>query len=472
MKKIILFVFIWTSIIHAKHADSPISGIFGNSENKAIYDETGNVSEISNRNNFTTSATVSCTEVVVAIVFDRYASDISWKIERENGQVVVSGSGYQNSAPDVSENVCLEDGIYTFIISDSYGDGLCCSYGQGSYTVSLNGTALVSGSSFTSSESKSFTIGKASPPPTPLNLVGSDITSNSVRLSWETQGEVTNLTTFDIYNGNEVVKSVKGSKTVTLDGLTPETLYSLSVRAKNVQGDLSEFSNKISITTLKGTDGGFSKEMLDLLKLVNEARAADGKQPLKMNAKLVAAAEFHANDMKNNNFFSHTGSNGSSVSNRVQDQGYSWSRVAENIANGQRTVQEVHNTWMNSSGHRGNILSANYTEIGMARVANLWVQVFARPLSSTLSQDNSIAVSKVSQQLEIYPNLLSGDQNKINIVGHNANTVYKVYSMTGRTIHQGKINGNTLEVNDLSPGMYLINFVMDGKTVTKRLVKK
>jgi uncharacterized protein YkwD len=430
----------------------------------AIYD-VANVSRIDN-------TAAACTEVVVTIVFDKYASDISWKVERENGEVVVSGSSYQNFAPDVSENVCLDDGTYTFTINDSYGDGLCCSYGQGSYAVSLNGTALVSGSSFKSSESKTFTIGKVSPPPTPINLIGSDITSNSVLLSWEVQGEFTNLTTFDVYNNNQIIKSVKGSKTVTLDELTPETEYNLSVRAKNIQGDLSEFSNKISITTLKGTDGGFSKEMLDLLKLVNEARATDGKQPLKMNAKLVAAAEFHANDMKNNNFFSHVGSNGSSVGDRVKGQGYSWNRVAENIANGQRTVQEVHNTWMNSSGHRGNILSADYTEIGMARVANLWVQVFARSFSSALLYDKDLAVSEVSEKLEIYPNLLLRDQNQLNVVGHNATTVYKIYSMTGKVMDQGKITGNTIKTNNLSSGMYLVNFIMNGKAITKRLVKK
>lgn len=437
------------------------------------YDKAGNASEMSNKSNFTTNVAPNCTEVVVAVVFDRYASDISWKIERENAQIVASGSDYQNSAPNVSEKVCLEDGVYTFTINDSYGDGLCCSYGEGSYAISLNGTALVSGGSFKSSESKSFTIGKALPPPTPLNLVGSDITSNSVSLSWEVKGEVTNLTTFDIYNNTEVVKSVKGSKTVTLDGLTPETVYNLSVRAKNVQGDLSGFSNKISITTLKETDGGFSKEMLDLLKLVNQARAADGKQPLKMNAKLVAAAEFHANDMNDNNFFSHTGSNGSSVSNRVENQGYSWSGVAENIANGQRTVQQVHDTWMNSPGHKRNILNANYTEVGMARVANLWVQVFARPLNSSFLFEDSMSVNKSAEQkLDMFPTLLSGDQNQIHIVGHDINTVYKVYNMTGKVLDQGKITDDTIEINGLSSGMYLVHFIMDGKSITKRLVKR
>lgn len=117
----------------------------------------------------------------------------------------------------------------------------------------------------------------------------------------------------------------------------------------------------------------------NVLQLVNCARAADGKGPLSANGLLDAAALGHANDMVTNGFFSHTGSNGSDVGTRVTAAGYAWSAVGENIASGQTTDLEVFNAWMNSSGHRANILSASYTEMGLARVGNVWVQVFGRP---------------------------------------------------------------------------------------------
>ncbi|WP_062056792.1 CAP domain-containing protein [Aquimarina longa] len=436
------------------------------------YDKAGNVSEISTKANFTTNMAPDCTEIVVAITFDNYASETSWEIKNKNEQVVLSGSGYQDNTSDISKTTCLEEGVYTFTINDSYGDGICCTYGEGSYKVTLNGIALVSGATFTSSESKEFTIGKTLPPPIPLNLVASDVKSNTMILSWEVQGDLTDFTTFEIYNGSEIIKSVNGIKITTLNELTPETIYNLSVRAKNVKGDLSEFSNTINISTLKGNDNGISDEMLELFALVNQARTAGGKQPLKINTKLTAAAEFHANDMNDNNFFSHTGSNGSNAAERIDAQGYDWNSYGENIAHGQRSAQEVHDTWMNSEIHRGNILDSDYTEIGLARVANLWVQVFGRSSNSSFSYDNAMSVNRsAEQQLDMYPTLLSGDQNQVNIVGNTDSTVYKVYNMAGRIMQQGTIKNASIEMDDLLSGVYLVNFIMNNKTITKRLVR-
>ena len=90
--------------------------------------------------------------------------------------------------------------------------------------------------------------------------------------------------------------------------------------------------------------------------------------------------------MATNNFFSHTGSDGLSVSNRVDATGYEWSTVGENIAAGQSTVTQVVQGWLNSEGHCRNIMNANFTELGAERVdstsadfSTYWTQVFAAP---------------------------------------------------------------------------------------------
>jgi uncharacterized protein YkwD len=119
-----------------------------------------------------------------------------------------------------------------------------------------------------------------------------------------------------------------------------------------------------------------------VLALVNEERAAEGLAPLQRNAELDAAAAGHAADMRANGFFSHTGSDGSNVGQRASQAGYDWSRVGENIAWGYPTAAAVMDGWMNSEGHRANILNAGYTEIGLAvdgEGSPLWVQVFAAP---------------------------------------------------------------------------------------------
>jgi hypothetical protein len=106
--------------------------------------------------------------VTVSITLDNYPEETSWTITNGSGQVVASGGTY-GSQPDgstVTSTNCLVDGCYTFTINDSYGDGICCAYGNGSYTVTdANGTVVASGGSFGSSESTNFCL-SGEPAPT------------------------------------------------------------------------------------------------------------------------------------------------------------------------------------------------------------------------------------------------------------------------------------------------------------------
>ena len=135
-------------------------------------------------------------------------------------------------------------------------------------------------------------------------------------------------------------------------------------------------------TTTGGSTAGSSSVAAQVIALVNDERSRAGVGPLTANSLLTAAASAHAEDMANNGFFSHTGSDGSSSADRATRAGYNWSTVGENIASGATTAAQVMEMWMNSSGHRANILNANFTEIGVAvdsRGGLLWVQVFGRP---------------------------------------------------------------------------------------------
>jgi len=88
-----------------------------------------------------------------------------------------------------------------------------------------------------------------------------------------------------------------------------------------------------------------------------------------MQSQLRAAARAHSTDEACNGFLSHTGSDGSSVRDRVEREGYSWSWIGENIfATGDTSSgapQRAFDWWMNSAPHRANLLSPNYTEIGI-----------------------------------------------------------------------------------------------------------
>lgn len=124
----------------------------------------------------------------------------------------------------------------------------------------------------------------------------------------------------------------------------------------------------------------------ELLRLTNLERQKAGLAPLRLSSRLTTAAQNHASDMARNNYFSHTGRNGSSMVTRIKATGYLYGYVGENIAAGKTSPAATIEQWMNSAGHRANILNPNFTEIGFgyakssnARYQHYWVQVFGSP---------------------------------------------------------------------------------------------
>jgi len=103
----------------------------------------------------------------------------------------------------------------------------------------------------------------------------------------------------------------------------------------------------------------------EVLRVTNVYRAEHGLQPLTLNIELSNAAQVHSEDMALRDFFSHTGSNGTRVSDRTKSAGYQSPYVGENIAAGYMSAEEVVRGWINSPGHRENILNPNYKEIGI-----------------------------------------------------------------------------------------------------------
>ncbi|MBR2404529.1 MAG: SafA/ExsA family spore coat assembly protein [Clostridia bacterium] len=116
----------------------------------------------------------------------------------------------------------------------------------------------------------------------------------------------------------------------------------------------------------------------EVVRLVNEVRVQNGLSPLTHDWQLSRVARYKSQDMKDNNYFSHTSPTYGSPFDMMKSFGVSYRSAGENIAKGQSTPQAVVNAWMNSSGHRKNILSSSYTHIGVGYVANgnYWTQMF------------------------------------------------------------------------------------------------
>lgn len=130
--------------------------------------------------------------------------------------------------------------------------------------------------------------------------------------------------------------------------------------------------------TIPETDNAVRAYETEVIRLVNEIRVQYGLKELTENWELSRVARYKSQDMHDKRYFSHTSPTYGSPFDMMKAFGITYRSAGENIAYGYRTPQAVVNGWMNSSGHRANILNARYTQIGVGYVAagNYWTQMF------------------------------------------------------------------------------------------------
>ena len=122
----------------------------------------------------------------------------------------------------------------------------------------------------------------------------------------------------------------------------------------------------------------------EVVERTNAVRARYGLAPLTIDPRLTQAAHAHSSDQAAHGRMSHTGTNGSTIADRVDASGYPWSRIAENVAAGQRTAADVTDAWLGSSGHRANMLNGSLVHVGVAVVRSssgtpYWTMVLGAP---------------------------------------------------------------------------------------------
>lgn len=172
-------------------------------------------------------------------------------------------------------------------------------------------------------------------------------------------------------------------------------VVSLKVAFAFLAGDYSYFSLRDFFTSVLNTE--------NIVSLTNESRKAAGLNELKVNQKLVSAAQKKAEDMLKNQYFSHTGSSGKSAWDFLDDANYKYLFAGENLAMNFESAEEVMDGWLASLKHKENILDKNYTQIGIGIATGKFlgvkttviVQMFGKPLrSASLIGNVSSAVKK------------------------------------------------------------------------------
>lgn len=166
-----------------------------------------------------------------------------------------------------------------------------------------------------------------------------------------------------------------------------DTMWKLAVKYQVGTSEIIQANPQVSnpdliypgqVLNIPQLDKSVSSYEEEVIRLVNNIRQQNGLQPLTANWELSRVARYKSQDMVDKRYFSHTSPTYGTPFQMIKNFGISFKTAGENIAYGYATPQAVVDGWMNSSGHRANILNASYKQIGVGYVAqgNYWTQMF------------------------------------------------------------------------------------------------
>ncbi|OAD91147.1 hypothetical protein A7A78_04875 [Aequorivita soesokkakensis] len=429
-------------------------------------------------------------DIYLSITFDNYPEETGWTLKNSSGTTIDSAS-YTSANPDGSTVTrtfsSLAVGDYTFTITDAYGDGICCSYGNGSYTLSSDAGVIFSGGSFGSSETTAFCIeagtgGDTQAPSTPTNLVASNVTQTTATLSWNASTDNVGVTGYDVFQGSTNIGTVTGTS-ANITGLVASTAYSFKVRAHDAAGNNSGFSNTVNFTTQsnsitycasKGNNSSY--EWIDLVKLNNLNKSSGNDGGYKDNTSLSANVGYGSNTIQYSAGFS-SGSyreywrvwidfnhNGTFDSNELMVNRNSTSSGTLSSSFTVPTSALSGPTRMRVSMKYSSSQSACET-FSYGEVEDYTVNIGTNPVQGIDGGNNSLS----NAEMTLYPNPAKHTLN-ISLIDA-AGKDYVIYNTVGQVVGKGAYTEN-VDVSSLQSGIYIIEVNTENNKLMKRFVKE
>lgn len=383
-------------------------------------------------------------EVTLTITFDNYPEETSWAIVTDGGTTVASES-YSTSNADgstVTETLCLPNDCYTFTINDAYGDGICCTYGSGSYTLTGPDGQIVSGGSFTSSEATDFCLG-STPPPTPTCNDGIQ------------NGDETGIDC----GGSSCVPCQTGGTTVLHEGFFETGLDGWSDGGSDCfryNGTRSYEGNySIRLRDNSGTASAMTSETFDL-------RGFD---------QVEFTFYFYPNSMENGEDFWVRYYNGSS-----------WSTVAtyasgSSFTNGSfytATVTLDSSSVNFASNSRFRVqcdASANADQVYIDQVTITGINGGGARAADGIQALRSGPQGSIAGDFLMTPTVTRGDIT-INLASYNVNSAYRILNLMGQTVKTGNLKDGRLNVSELKSGVYLLEVTDEEEKIIQKFVKQ
>jgi Zn-dependent metalloprotease len=455
--------------------------------------------------------------VYLSITLDNYPEETAWTL-RDAANNVVASASYSTANPDgstVTETFSgLSAGDYTFTITDSYGDGICCSYGQGSYTLSSDAGVIRSGGSFGSSETTNFCVeddGGPGPdteaPTTPTNLTATDITETTAALNWTASTDNVGVDAYEVFEGSTLLGSVTGT-TANITGLVANTSYTFSVRAVDAAGNNSGMAS-VSFTTAGGGGGGgpvvlnesyfesgwdgWADGGSDSYRY-RGSRSYEGQYSIRLrdntNSSTMTLSNvdvsgyssidvefyFYAYSMENGEDFwlqFYDGSNWRTVGSWARGTSFdnnTFYTTTVNISSAQYNfpTNGAFRFRCDASGNADHvyidavtITASNSSGVGQGIVTELG------PVQGIGSFDDGIVIE---DDFLIYPNPTSSMLN-VRLLEATGEETYRVVNTLGQVVMQGKLV-QELNVSNLPAGVYIIEIDEGEETVVQQFVKQ
>ncbi|AXG69081.1 pregnancy-associated plasma protein-A [Kordia sp. SMS9] len=383
-------------------------------------------------------------EVILTITFDNYPEETSWSLVTDGGSSVASGS-YSAANADgstVTETLCLPNDCYTFTINDAYGDGICCSYGNGSYTLTGPGGVIQSGGSFGSSETTEFCVG-STPPPTPTCDDGIQ------------NGDETGIDC----GGSSCAPCQTGGTTVLHEGFFETGL----------DGWQDGGSDCFRYNGSRSYEGSFSIRLRD-----NSGTASA------MTSETFDLTPFNQVEF-NFYFYPNSMENGEDFWVRYFD-GSSWSTVATYASGSSFTNGSFYTATVTLDSSQVNFASnsrfrvqcdasANADQVYIDQVTITGINGGARTKADGIQVLRSGPPSTSSNDLLITPTITRGDIT-VNLASYNVNSAYRILNLLGQTVQEGSLKDGRLNVSVLKTGVYLLEVTDEEETIIQKFVKQ
>lgn len=431
-------------------------------------------------------------DIYLSITFDNYPEETAWNLKNSSGTTIDSAS-YSSSNPDGStvtrtfSNLAVDD--YTFTITDAYGDGICCSYGNGSYTLSSDAGVIFSGGSFGSSQTTAFCIeagsgGDTQAPSNPTNLVASNITQTTATLSWNASTDNVGVTGYDVFQGTTNIGTVTGTS-ANITSLSASTAYSFKVRAHDAAGNNSGFSNTVNFNTLSNTvtyctskGNNTNDEYIDRVQLgsINNLSGNNGGYGnftnlsttlSKGSSSTITITPRWTGTVYNEAYRVWIDYNQDGDFNDSGEQVYSRSRTKSTPISGSFTVPSsaLNGATRMRVSMKYNANPTSCETFSYGEVEDYTVNIGTNPIQGI--DGGSSAISNAKMTLYSNPAKHSLNVSLTEAIGKD----YVIYNVIGQVVGRGSFSEN-IDVSSLQNGTYMIEVTTENNKLIKRFIKE